>query len=347
MTTTTGKPTDGLGAGARAALSQVAACIKRDRLNIQVRHWARQIAEPHPTVAAKVAAITAAFEARSMANDAHGRDNGELAGYTAAFAGRPPRDPDDDAVTLGAAFMSLGLNVKVVMQRIPNAALRQIDLTMFLQVRDESGEWIDVNRPLHGDSVLREPTESETLLGRSASAGHGCGDCAVEEGQIHKLGCDMERCPFCGHQLITCGCDLKHFYPEYVSLHEAPPTSDSMLTAEERAHAKKCHVDNCPQCTAIRASGKTHGLPVRVYFDCLPEDKQAEWERILEAKGRIPWICYPNLCCRCGVLWPTMFRVNDEEWEHYVEPAMRGCMLCEECYTWIKQQIDEARRERG
>jgi hypothetical protein len=30
-----------------------------------------------------------------------------------------------------------------------------------------------------------------------------CGDCGTKEGQLHILGCDMERCPFCGNQLIT------------------------------------------------------------------------------------------------------------------------------------------------
>ena len=31
-----------------------------------------------------------------------------------------------------------------------------------------------------------------------------CGDCGVEEGKIHKKDCDMERCPICGRQLLSC-----------------------------------------------------------------------------------------------------------------------------------------------
>ena len=39
-----------------------------------------------------------------------------------------------------------------------------------------------------------------------------CGDCAIEEGQYHELGCDQERCKKCTRQLVSCGCNL--FDPE-------------------------------------------------------------------------------------------------------------------------------------
>jgi hypothetical protein len=34
----------------------------------------------------------------------------------------------------------------------------------------------------------------------------GCHDCAIAPGQLHLDGCDMESCPRCFGQLITCGC---------------------------------------------------------------------------------------------------------------------------------------------
>lgn len=35
-----------------------------------------------------------------------------------------------------------------------------------------------------------------------------CGDCSVKTGQYHVIGCDIEICPRCKNQVISCDCDI-------------------------------------------------------------------------------------------------------------------------------------------
>src|SRR6266436_4679064 len=118
-----------------------------------------------------------------------------------------------------------------------------------------------------------------------------CGDCGVKEGQLHVLRCDMETCPFCGNQLLSCGCIYK----------------------------KLGITDPHPRLT---------------------DAQREDWEKLLDDKGRIPFILYPNLCAKCGTLWPEMFHVPDAEWKHYIDPQMRHMELCQACYEQIKAWID-------
>jgi hypothetical protein len=73
---------------------------------------------------------------------------------------------------------------------------------------------------------------------------------------------------------------------------------------------------------------------------CAHDLNAKRWKKLLNEKGRIPFIEYPSLCVKCGTLWPEMFNVPDAEWKHYVKPQMQDKMLCEACYTQIKAWID-------
>lgn len=41
-----------------------------------------------------------------------------------------------------------------------------------------------------------------------------CGDCGVHVGEQHLDNCDIERCPRCGLQFISCDCGVKYVVDE-------------------------------------------------------------------------------------------------------------------------------------
>lgn len=55
---------------------------------------------------------------------------------------------------------------------------------------------------LGGNLLRRIPFGSEV----PAWGGSKCHDCEVKVGQLHVPGCDVERCPRCSGQLISCEC---------------------------------------------------------------------------------------------------------------------------------------------
>lgn len=60
--------------------------------------------------------------------------------------------------------------------------------------------------PMIKDGVTYEPLPYNAAKDVIGGLGRRCHDCNILDGGIHHFGCDMEVCPVCGGQFISCGC---------------------------------------------------------------------------------------------------------------------------------------------
>lgn len=58
-----------------------------------------------------------------------------------------------------------------------------------------------------GKARKRVPVVGPGGFLEGASEDARCGDCGAQLGHYLNWGCDCERCPACGRQLISCGCE--------------------------------------------------------------------------------------------------------------------------------------------
>ena len=73
----------------------------------------------------------------------------------------------------------------------------------------------------HGKAATRETEDIRLILGRpyrriryQQERGYRglprpaqCHDCDAHAGELHQAGCEVEECPACHRQAISCGCD--------------------------------------------------------------------------------------------------------------------------------------------
>jgi len=78
-----------------------------------------------------------------------------------------------------------------------------------------------------GRSCTVEALHLDGVRKRLGRAHRPCGDCGVRAGGFHHLGCDLQRCPACRGQLLTCGCvfdedEEESEFPTRLEIADAP-----------------------------------------------------------------------------------------------------------------------------
>jgi hypothetical protein len=119
-----------------------------------------------------------------------------------------------------------------------------------------------------------------------------CHDCGVQEGQVHKFGCGMEDCPFCGHQLLSCDCCYKFLD---IDCSEGTWTYRYGLTQEQEEG----------WLTILTEQGRIPFVAIPVF--CRLCGKRVSHRELHEGN------------------------MSDEEWEKYIIPELQKEVLCLKC----------------
>jgi hypothetical protein len=93
---------------------------------------------------------------------------------------------------------------------------------------------------------------------------------------------------------------------------------------EGREHEPGCPYEECPQC------GSTG-------FDdpCKCRRKRRSL--------RVPFLNFPHVCARCGVLDPPQFWVPELVWAYYMPPSKREEFVCAACFQRIVKLVNRSR----
>jgi len=109
--------------------------------------------------------------------------------------GREIRDSDDSAITIWPEWQTAYAGESFLL----DPAIAEAAIAMWRQRRGFAYP-TDV-KPSAGTN-----SQESLMPDREQAPARLCHDCGVAEGALHVPGCDMERCPFCGGQLIGCDC---------------------------------------------------------------------------------------------------------------------------------------------
>jgi RecJ-like exonuclease len=72
-----------------------------------------------------------------------------------------------------------------------------------------------------------------------AAGDYPCGDCCVAPGQFHVPGCDLEQCPVCGGQALSCACNECGLHHRWLEAVQAGCTKAKKTVAKKAVKTKK------------------------------------------------------------------------------------------------------------
>lgn len=137
------------------------------------------------------------------------------------------------------------------------------------------------------EAMHRDGTPVRMIPWRSAPeprATSRCGDCGVTPGGFHHLGCDMQRCPVCRGQMLSCGCRFDEDGPGEAELAHLERDSNGCPIERRWVGDQEViiHYDDIPKKDITSVDGIPCTTPLRTVIDVAPDIDTAQLERMVQ-----------------------------------------------------------------
>ena len=118
------------------------------------------------------------------------------------------------------------------------------------------------------------------------TGGERCGDCGVFRGGWHHPGCDLQTCPACGRQLLSCGCRFDEDEPDASFSLVEPLGVDGNGVLTERMWMGEqeviIHRDDVPESDVTTVRGIRCTTALRTVIDLAPEVEASHLDEMVQ-----------------------------------------------------------------